>query len=174
MDKKNLFQLGTILGPHKTNGEISVFIESDNPSFYKDVENILVEINTMLIPHTVEKIKITGDTAYVKLAEVNNIDEATALTKCDVYLPLDQLPPLTGKHFYFHEIIGFEARDAHHGFFGIVKQVYDLPKQDIISIDNNGKEVLVPVVDDFILSIDREKKQLHFDLPEGLLSVYLD
>jgi len=39
-------------------------------------------------------------------------------------------------------------------------------------IDLKGKEALIPVHEDFLLKIDKKKKQVHVELPEGLLDIY--
>ena len=54
------------------------------------------------------------------------------------------------------------------------KKTYQkLPGQDLLSIERNGKEVLVPMVAAIIISIDVEKKKIVINPPEGLLDVAL-
>jgi 16S rRNA processing protein RimM len=37
----------------------------------------------------------------------------------------------------------------------------------------NEKEILIPLVDEVILKVDRKKKELHIRAPEGLIDIYL-
>jgi 16S rRNA processing protein RimM len=48
-----------------------------------------------------------------------------------------------------------------------------LPGQDLLSVDKDGKEVLVPMVKQIIISIDVDQKRIVIDPPEGLLDVAL-
>ncbi len=45
------------------------------------------------------------------------------------------------------------------------------PAQTLLSIVYGGEEVLIPLVDDFIVDIKPRKKELYLDLPEGLLNL---
>jgi len=56
---------------------------------------------------------------------------------------------------------------------GAVTEIVKLPGQDLLSIERNGKEVLVPMVSAIIISIDVEKKKIVINPPEGLLDVAL-
>jgi 16S rRNA processing protein RimM len=56
---------------------------------------------------------------------------------------------------------------------GSVTEIVKLPGQDLLSIERNGKEVLVPMVAAIIISIDVEKKKIVINPPEGLLDVAL-
>ena len=57
---------------------------------------------------------------------------------------------------------------------GIVREVYSLNGQDLIAMDYQGHEVLIPTAEDIVLKADKENKKLVVNLPEGLLEVYLD
>jgi 16S rRNA processing protein RimM len=56
---------------------------------------------------------------------------------------------------------------------GAVTEIVKLLGQDLLSIQRNGKEVLVPMVAAIIISIDVEKKKIVINPPEGLLDVAL-
>jgi 16S rRNA processing protein RimM len=63
--------------------------------------------------------------------------------------------------------------DKSKGELGIVDDMMQMPTQWIAQMNYKGKEVLMPLVEQTIESIDLKKKTLHLDLPEGLLEVYL-
>ena len=41
-----------------------------------------------------------------------------------------------------------------------------------LAIEHQGREVLVPVVDDFIEKVDKKNREIRLRLPEGLLDLY--
>ena len=100
-------------------------------------------------------------------------EEAKYLVKSSMYLPLSMLPPLTGNNFYYHEVIGFEVIDNQHGNIGKCTGFLETGKQAVMQIDLNGTEILLPAVDDFFESVDRENKILKISAPEGLIDLYL-
>ena len=57
------------------------------------------------------------------------------------------LPKLTGNHFYHHEIQGYLLIDENDIEVGLIKEIQDSPAQDLIVVHRNGKEVLVPILE---------------------------
>ena len=91
----------------------------------------------------------------------------------EVYLPLSMLPKLEGNKFYFHEVIGFEIEDKRLGVFGKIISINDSSAQPLFEVVNGSVEILVPMIDQFLVKIDRENKKVIMDLPEGLVEMYL-
>jgi 16S rRNA processing protein RimM len=69
-------------------------------------------------------------------------------------------------------VIGYQVVDQNHGPLGTVKDFYDMPQQQLMAMEYNGQEMLVPVLDEVFVRADHEAKVLHVNLPEGLLEVY--
>jgi len=166
------FQLGRVIKPHGLKGEVSVFIESDNPEYYSEMESVFVLMQNKLVPFFIEALDVRDDRAIVKFEGIDTHDEALSLKDHLLYLPLDVLPPLEGTSFYFHEIIGFGVLDKQHGIIGTVQAVYDSGAQNLLSVLADGGELLIPIHDDIILNIDREQTLIEVDLPDGLIELY--
>ena len=84
------------------------------------------------------------------------------------------LPPLTGNQFYFHEVIGFSVVDKEKGNIGICKEFIDISRQLIMQVEFEDKEILIPAVDEILKELDREKKIIYIEAPEGLIDIYLE
>ena len=83
------------------------------------------------------------------------------------------LPKLSGNKFYFHEVIGFEIEDKRFGTVGKIVSINDSTAQPLFEVLNGTTEVLIPMIDHFLVQIDRENKKVIMDLPEGLIEMYL-
>jgi 16S rRNA processing protein RimM len=86
---------------------------------------------------------------------------------------LQLLPKLSGNKFYFHEVIGFEIEDKRCGIIGKIVSINDTSAQPLFEVINGDVEILVPMIDQFLIKIDRENKKVIMDLPEGLVEMYL-
>jgi 16S rRNA processing protein RimM len=53
-----------------------------------------------------------------------------------------------------------------------IEEVINQPHQVLLRITLEGKEVLIPLHEETLDSIDHEKKQVHVTLPDGLLEIY--
>jgi 16S rRNA processing protein RimM len=174
MLKKDCYLLGTITKTRGFKGDLVFFLDVTNPFEYERLESVFVDLNGMLTPFFIEQIKIQNNNrAYVKLEQVNTEEEALRLTGKSMYLPLINLPKLSGTRFYDHEIPGFTVVDEEHGDIGLVVQVVDLTNNPLLQIDKNGTEVLIPLRDGTVTKVDRDKKELHVQAPPGLIELYL-
>lgn len=173
MDKSDCFILGYVARRVGNHGELALIYDVDDPSRYKKLESVFIEINSTLVPFFIKKNLLKGTTSTVTIDGIDSIDKAEKLVKSTLYLPLSFLPALKGKKFYFHEMPGFTAFDKLYGEIGIVTEVLNFPHQAIFSIKHGKDEILIPAKEEFIISINRETKRIDFDAPEGLIDVYL-
>ena len=174
MQKEDCFYLGKIVKKYSFKGELLVKLDTDDPSIYTKMESVFIDKNKNLIPFFIERSSLHKSTLLrVKFEDIDSEEDADKLLKSELYLPLEFLPQLTGNKFYYHEIFGFEAEDLSFGLIGIIKGVNDSTNQAILEIDRNGSEILIPLIDDFIKSVDREQKKIILAVPEGLIDIYL-
>jgi 16S rRNA processing protein RimM len=138
------------------------------------MESVFVEFNKNLVPFFIENSSLhKNDFLRVRFEDVDSEAEADKIIGLAVYLPLSMLPKLSGNKFYFHEVIGFEIEDKRLGVFGKVISINDSSSQPLFEVVNGSVEILVPMIDQFLVKIDRENKKVIMDLPEGLVEMYL-
>ncbi|MEN8965331.1 MAG: ribosome maturation factor RimM, partial [Polaribacter sp.] len=155
-------------------GEVVIKLDTDEPELYKNMESVYVEFGSNLVPFFIEKSSLhKGNQLRVQFEDVYSEEEADSILKCGIYLPLDLLPKLEGDKFYFHEVIGFKIIDASFGEVGEIVHINDKAAQPLFEIDRKGKEIFIPMIDDFIKEVDRNNKQIHVETPEGLIDLYL-
>lgn len=175
MKADELFQLGKIVRTFGSKGELVFQIDTEIYDRIKKLESVFVKINENLVPFFIENLeRRPKNQAIVKLYDVENTDDASAIEGCLVFIPLDLLPKIKGSQLLSYEIEGFTVIDAVLGETGIVRTVLEMPQQSLLAIDFNGKEILVPIVDEIVKKIDRKKKTIHIEAPEGLIDLYLE
>ncbi|MBN1338048.1 MAG: 16S rRNA processing protein RimM [Bacteroidales bacterium] len=174
MKKEDFYYLGKIVKTSGYKGNLVFFFDVDDISHYQDLEAVFIDIAGNLIPFAIRSIAFTkGAQAFVSLMDIHSQDEAEALAGCSLYLPVSYLPELSGKNFYFHEIIGFEVMDETLGALGPVSGVMDQTSQPVLIIVRDRKEILVPASDEIIMKIDRKARKIFVKTPEGLVDLYL-
>lgn len=174
MRKEDCFYLGKIAKKFSFKGEVLIYLDTDEPELYENMESIFVEFNKNLIPFFIENSSLhKNDFLRVKFEDVDNEEQADEIIGSEVYLPISMLPKLEGNKFYFHEVIGFEIEDKRLGVFGKIVSINDSSAQPLFEVVNGSVEILVPMIDQFLVKIDRENKKVIMDLPEGLVEMYL-
>ena len=174
MRKEDCFYLGKIAKKFSFKGEVLIYLDTDEPELYENMESVFVEFNKNLVPFFIENSSLhKNDFLRVQFEDVDTEEEADSILNCEVYLPLTMLPKLSGNKFYFHEVIGFEIEDKRLGVFGKIVSINDTTAQPLFEVLNGEVEMLIPMIDQFLVKIDRENKKVIMDLPEGLIEMYL-
>jgi 16S rRNA processing protein RimM len=174
MHKEDCFYLGKIAKKFSFKGEVLVYLDTDEPELYENMESVFVEFNNNLVPFFIESSSLhKNDFLRVHFEDIDNEEEADNIIGCAIYLPLSMLPKLTGNKFYFHEVIGFEIEDKRIGVFGKIVSINDVSAQPLFEVLNGNVELLIPMIDHFLVEIDRKNKKVIMDLPKGLVEMYL-
>lgn len=169
------FYLGKVTKLFASKGALQIYLDTDNPENYLKMESVFVRMNGQLIPFFIESIDLRhNNNAVVTFSDVDSVDMASLLINCELFLPDTMLPPLTGSRFYYHEVKGFTLIDKNFGEAGIVEEVLEYPHQAVLRVLHQKKEILIPITDEIILDVDREKRIIHTDAPEGLIELYLE
>jgi len=174
MRKEDCFYLGKIAKKFSFKGEVLIYLDTDEPELYENMESVFVEFNKNLVPFFIENSNLhKGDFLRVKFEDIDTEADADEIMGCEIHLPLSMLPKLEGNKFYFHEVIGFEIEDQRLGVFGKIVSINDTSAQPLFEVVNGNVEILVPMIDQFLVRIDRENKKVVMNLPEGLVEMYL-
>ena len=172
--KNEYFYLGHITKSFGIKGQLSCYFDTDEPEKYADLDAVFIDLDGEKLPYLIENIQYRGaNTFVIKFQDVDE-EEAKSLIKAELYLPMSELPPLTGNRFYFHEVIGFRVIDEEKGDVGVCRDFIDISHHPIMQIDHEGTEILIPAIDEIFKNVDRENKQIHIAAPEGLIDVYLE
>lgn len=175
MDINQCFNLGHVVKAIGLKGDCSILLDVDDPNRYKKLESVFIEINNQLIPFFIESIFIKQNNfAQVKFKTISTQDQAEQLAGNTLFLPLSFLPPLGEYDFYYHELDGYTIVDEVSGDIGMITEVTDYGSSMVASTMLNEKEILVPLQKHFVKKIDRAKKILYTNLPEGLVDLYIN
>jgi len=167
------FYLGVITKTFGYKGQVMVYLDTDEPEKYKTLEAVFVKDEEEICPYIIEEFIYKGNNqAIVQFADMDG-ETAKKIVKAELYLPLSFLPPLTGNKFYFHEVIGFDIIDKTKGNIGKCIDFMEISRQPIMQIDYNGKEILIPAVDEIFETVNRAHKTITISAPEGLIDIYL-
>lgn len=173
MKKEDCYFLGKITRKHGLQGNVILKLDTDQPEMYNKMDSVFLEINGLLVPFFIEKQQ--WQKSDTKIISFKNSSEAMVEQSVgkDVYLLLSTLPPLSGNKFYYHEIIGFQIKDENNQLCGTIESINDQTAQNYFILKLNEKDVIIPIIRDWILEVNRDEKFIKMQLPEGLMDVFL-
>lgn len=174
MEKAQCYRLGVISKTQGYKGTLILHLDVDLPDSYNNMESVYVFKNNKLIPFFFEKISILPKGfARAKFEDIDTEEDALSLVKCELFLPLENLPELKDDQFYYHEIIGFNVSDEYLGDIGNIKDIIDIPGNPQLIVNHHNKEIFIPISDSFYRGIDKKKRIILVSLPDGLVDVNL-
>ncbi|MEI6457138.1 MAG: ribosome maturation factor RimM [bacterium] len=166
--------LGKILKPHGNKGHLLVHLDVGNPGDYENIRSVYVDLDGERIPYLAEVLEIRNNgNAILRFEDITTIGEAEPLTGKKLYLPVAVLPVLDENQFYFHEVTGFTVIDKTLGAIGIVGSVIEMQYQSLLQVKHQDREILIPLVDEIVKTIDRETRTILIEAPDGLIGIYL-
>ncbi len=164
--------VGRVRRPHGLEGEVSVEPLTEFPERFAPGVSLLWRGGA---PE--RRLKLTaarphGDRWLLRFEGIGNVEAARALQGGDLCVPVGQAHPAPEGFFYEHEIRGFWCEDKAGRRLGRAAGLERTAAGPMLSLENAaGKEVLVPFVEEIVLSVDRKSRRIVLDPPEGLLEL---
>lgn len=161
--------------PHGIKGEISVSLDFDFE--LTEVKCIVIAIDGIFVPFFIKTVRAkTADTYLITLDGIDSDTEAQTFTNRPFYILRSDIPDDDNGDnedgFYASDLIGFQMTDINLGKIGIITDINDSTQNVLFIVSaSDGKEIYVPVVDEFIISIDDETKTVTTELPEDIITL---
>lgn len=168
MINKDCSKIGFLAKPHGVAGKLILRLNGYFAEEIEPKEPLFVDYDNTLVPFFIEEIIPQGERAIVKLEFVNTTEKALVLAKKDVYASLEV------KSFNVDNAVLFENYtiiDSNSRKTAKILEYFPDELNPLYKILYEDNELLIPVSPDFILKIDKRKKILHMNLPEGLLDL---
>ena len=168
--------MGGVAKPHGIRGEFCIRSYADSPSIFDCVPALyLQDGGRPPRPYKVRAWREHKEFVLLTLEGVNDRDQAEALRGQIVLVREADLPePEDGEH-YLYQLMGCRVRLDNGTDIGVLENFFETAAQDTwVIVDDQGREILLPAVDEFVLDIDLDGRAITIDPPEGLLDIYLN
>jgi 16S rRNA processing protein RimM len=167
------YKIGKLVAVHGLKGELLLKHELGKKTSLKGLQALFIEDKKdAFFPWFIEAARIKSeDEIYIKFEGVNTREAAIKLTQKETWLPEPDFKKFAAKSAPVN-LLGYIIFNNDESL-GEILEVIEQPHQLICRLEINGKEVLVPLHEQFLQKIDHKKKQVSVSLPEGLLNVYL-
>ena len=163
--------VGKIVNTCGLKGEVKVINSSDfSDERYKKNSVLFVgdddkNINETL---TVSSFRKNDKFIYLKFKEINSIEEAQKLKESYLFIDGDELDKIDDDTFYYYQLLKMEVY-YNNEKIGLISEVNDNGAQDLIRVEGDSVNVLIPFVNEFVDRVDTENKKMYLKNLEGLL-----
>jgi 16S rRNA processing protein RimM len=121
-----------------------------------------------------EPLLITGIRGHDRALIINfegfsTPEEVGRLRNMNVYIQASSLPVLPEGEYYHHELLGLKVVDESGQLLGALDQILETGANDVYVVKNpDGKELLLPAVEEVILEVNLERGEIRARPPEYL------
>lgn len=167
------FNVGKIVNTHGINGEVRVISRTDFPEKRYAKGNhlsLFLKGNKEPITLTVKSHRKHKNFDLLSFEGYSNINDVESWKNSILKVSADQLEELPEGEYYFHEIIGCTVITEEGNPIGIVNDILTPGANDVWVVQGkDGKEILIPYIDDVVLKVSKADKTIVINLMEGLL-----
>jgi len=155
----------------KTHGVKGHLVLKDEANFVLEGLNaIFLESATGKAPYFIEEAKETNNGIILKLEELDSVEKAKKFIGKEVFIE----SRFVEEEELEQNFVGFELIDKTLGSLGKITNVSHNGLQDLIVLVYQGREVILPLVEEFVEKIDEENRTIFYNAPRGLVEVYLE
>ena len=164
--KKMYLEGGKVLGPHGVRGVLKIEVWCDSPKVLAKQKRIfLAGKEGGFEERKVVSASAAGALVLMSVEGIEDRDVAVAMKNTVIYLHRDDIPVSKGQ-MLLADMIGLAVIDANTGVeYGTIKEVTDVPRGLLYTIDTPNGEVYYPSGKEFIKEIDEEKGMFITPIP---------
>ena len=173
---RKYLRIGKIISLHGIKGEIKVFPTTDDIKRFDDLKKFYIvdseDADDKIFENSDEyektDVKYIKNTCILKIKGYDKIEQSTKLIGKNIYVDRDNAIKLNSNEYFIIDLMGLNCylKDK---LIGNVKDIMKTKANSILVIDYDNKDLLVPLVDDFIKKIDIEKSIISIKTIEGLI-----
>jgi 16S rRNA processing protein RimM len=104
----------------------------------------------------------------IKFRGIDTISEAQQYVASEIRIPASELAAPKEGWFYTFQLKGCSVFAMNGDYLGIVTDVLDLGGTEILKVDRDSDETLIPFASSYMKKIDVHQRRIEVDLPEGL------
>lgn len=169
--KADCEKVGFFRKTHGVHGELVLEFELQFENSIENTNRLFVELEGLLVPFFIVENGFrfkTDNTAILTFDGVESEKYAKRMVGSSVYLFKNEIVVIPDELFD-SELVNYLLIDEKLGEIGNIEQVDNYSGNIVFTLVFNGKELLVPFNEDFLLSLDKQNKIIKLRIPEGLL-----
>lgn len=164
-------RIGKIINTHGIKGEAKIYSYSDfDEERYQKGNCVYFKINGEMQPFTVKTYREHKGFPLVSFEELKDINAIEPYKDCELYIDDDMRDELD-EGYYYDQLEGLDAYDSNGNLLGKTVGMEETNgAQDNLRIEmKDGKQFLVPYIDEFIVEVNLDENRIVIAMQEGLL-----
>lgn len=167
---EELVAIAKIIKPRGLRGEVVAAILTDFPERFDGLKHVIgVFGDETRIDLKIEDFWFQKDRIILRFVGFDSVETAETLRNVEICVPESSAAELDDGEFFDWQLEGCEVETIEGNKIGVVRAVMRTGGTEILVVENEGKEYLIPFAESICPEVDIEGKRIRVDLPEGLL-----
>lgn len=160
--------IGKITKTRGLKGEVVIAPHTDDPDRFFLLKEVWVSGKKGSKIFQIEKVKKFRQKIFLRFQGINSPEAAKPLVNSFLEIEKENLLPLPQNRYYIFNIIGLKVVTTQGGKIGVIKDVINLPANDVYVVRNGKKEYDIPAIKEVVKEINLDKKIMIIEPIEGL------
>jgi 16S rRNA processing protein RimM len=165
-----LIEIGKVVRSHGLRGRIKVLSYLQASDALENVDDLLLGASSVgAVSYSLSDVQSGNDFFILKLAGIDNHDDAEKLRGMLVWAPADRMKPLEDDEYYWRDIVGLQVFTEENELLGRVESVFPTGSNDVYVCRDGKREVLIPAIGQVVKKIDVERGVMIVAWREGFV-----
>ena len=162
MNDEKLLECGKIVNTHGIRGEVKIIPWADSPEFLCDLPVLYIDNK----PVKIRNARVHKGNVIALLEGIDDVNTAMLLKEKVVSMSRDDVDLPEGS-FYLADIIGLKVINEAGEELGVLADILS-PSLQQVYVDKGQREIMIPVVPEFVLETNVEGGYIKVRLIEGM------
>lgn len=163
--------VGRVTKTHGLKGELKLYPSIDD-AWVSNIKQIRLSHDNPtqeFIDYHIDSIRGKDIPLIIKFKSIDSIDAAKGLVGQTLYVLRDHFPDLPNDEYYWFQMQGLRVYDEEGNYYGNIEEIIRTGSNDVYVVRDDKKELLLPMIDSVVKTVDLKEKKLIFHPLEGLL-----
>ena len=168
----NLVRVAKVLKSNGTQGGLMVGFREYLPEDLNLKEPVFIHFDGLPVPFFIESLSRKGPSkAIVTLTGIRNLEDADEVAGLDIFARKEDLLEYEDEDegISIEDLPGWTILGKSGDPLGEIADYEDIPGNPCLYVQTSAGVAMIPLHEDFIVSVDEEKREIALDLPDGLI-----
>lgn len=162
-------EIGQIVNTYGIKGFVKVVPFTDDNKRFDSLKTVYIDYQKKLILMTIEEVSYHKNLVLLKFKEAPDINMVEKYKNCYLKIQRKDAVKLPENTYFIADLLGLEVYTQEGRMLGNVDDIFKTGSNDVYVVKNDeGKQLLLPAIEQVIKTIDMENKKIIVNLIKGL------
>lgn len=158
--KSDFLLIGKVAKPHGLRGQVKAYSYASSYESFSVGRKIYLNQDQGMKALLISEVKIQARSLLLHFQGLDTREQAEAISGYSLYIDEKDLQALPEGEYYWYQLIGSRVYTDQGRFLGLLEEIFSTPAHDIWVIRDDKKELMLPAVEDFVISVDLPQRQI--------------